>query len=249
MSGQMLPKTSPSRVNRLPDIFEEQPVLTSSNARWNTIYLESHHLPPGETPETPEFSLDHSVVAINVGQGFHAERRIDNSLEKTMFFQGAVVICPMHCRHSFRWERDAKTLSLNLGMELLNETETELLGTNEMELVPCFGVQDALIQQIGLALQTELRSHGMGGRLYSETMANALAVHLLQKYTSKHCSVQVYQGGLSHYKLEHVTDYIHDHLKHPLNLRELSAVAQLSPHHFSRAFKQSTGLSPHQYVI
>lgn len=46
-----------------------------------------------------------------------------------------------------------------------------------------------------------------------------------------------------------VTDYISDRLDRELSLNELAAIAQLSPYHFSRAFKQSTGISPHQYVI
>ena len=46
-----------------------------------------------------------------------------------------------------------------------------------------------------------------------------------------------------------VTDYISDRLEEELSLNELAAIAQLSPYHFSRAFKQSTGISPHQYVI
>ncbi|MEG4942592.1 helix-turn-helix transcriptional regulator [Microcoleus sp. F4-D5] len=31
--------------------------------------------------------------------------------------------------------------------------------------------------------------------------------------------------------------------------KELAGIAQLSPYYFSRAFKQSVGISPHQYVI
>jgi AraC-like DNA-binding protein len=34
-----------------------------------------------------------------------------------------------------------------------------------------------------------------------------------------------------------------------LGLEELAAIAQLSPYHFCRSFKQSTGFTPHQYLI
>jgi AraC family transcriptional regulator len=57
------------------------------------------------------------------------------------------------------------------------------------------------------------------------------------------------KGGLPQHKLKFVTDYINSHLERELSLNELAAIAQLSPYHFSRAFKQSTGISPHQYVI
>jgi AraC family transcriptional regulator len=40
-----------------------------------------------------------------------------------------------------------------------------------------------------------------------------------------------------------------DHLDQELSLMALAAVAQMSPYYFSRLFKQSTGLSPHQYLL
>ena len=46
-----------------------------------------------------------------------------------------------------------------------------------------------------------------------------------------------------------VIDYINNHLEQDLSLIELAAIAQMSPHYFSHLFKQSTGMTPHQYVI
>lgn len=34
-----------------------------------------------------------------------------------------------------------------------------------------------------------------------------------------------------------------------MSVVELAAVAGLSPHHFGQAFKTSTGITPHRYVI
>ncbi len=62
-------------------------------------------------------------------------------------------------------------------------------------------------------------------------------------------NIVTYRGGLPQHKLTLVTDYISDRLEEELSLNELAAIAQLSPYHFSRAFKQSTGISPHRYVI
>jgi AraC family transcriptional regulator len=46
-----------------------------------------------------------------------------------------------------------------------------------------------------------------------------------------------------------VTDYINDHLANDLSLGELAALAHLSPYHFARLFKRTTGQTLHQYVI
>jgi AraC family transcriptional regulator len=56
-------------------------------------------------------------------------------------------------------------------------------------------------------------------------------------------------GGLPGARLRRVTDYIEEHVAHALPVRELGAVVHMSRFHFSRLFKQSTGLSPHRFVV
>lgn len=51
------------------------------------------------------------------------------------------------------------------------------------------------------------------------------------------------------HKLHQATEYINDSLDQDLNLADLAAIVQMSPFHFARLFKQSTGLAPHQFVI
>jgi AraC family transcriptional regulator len=56
------------------------------------------------------------------------------------------------------------------------------------------------------------------------------------------------RAGLAPFVLERVREYVAAHLSKPIRLQQLARVAGLSPFHFSRAFKVSTGLSPHAYV-
>lgn len=231
--------------NRLPDIFEPAPILASYNARWSNISLEAHCLPPGETPE---FCLAHYVVSMSRGQKLEVEHIVEGKVHKATYFSGSIVVCPIYSHHSFCWDKELQTLSLNLKPELLKQNALDLLGTDRVELIPHFAIQDELIHQIGLALQAELRSHD-GGSLYAETMANALAVHLLRHYsTQRHRTINC-NGGLAPHKLRLVTDYINDYLQRELSLNELAEIAQLSQYHFCHAFKQATGLSSHQYLI
>lgn len=95
----------------------------------------------------------------------------------------------------------------------------------------------------------ERESHKPGGRLYAETMSTSLAVHLVKHYSSHERKSVRYLGGLSPTQLQLVIDYINDYLDQDLSLEELAAIAKLSAYHFCRSFKQSTGFSPHQYLI
>ena len=54
---------------------------------------------------------------------------------------------------------------------------------------------------------------------------------------------------LAKHKLYAVLAYVDEYLDADLSLEELAGLAHLSPFHFARLFKNSTGLPPHQYVI
>jgi AraC family transcriptional regulator len=58
-----------------------------------------------------------------------------------------------------------------------------------------------------------------------------------------------YVNGLSNKKLTRVLDLIESDLSENLSLSILANAAGLSEYHFLRMFKQSTGVTPHQYVI
>ncbi|MBD0390270.1 MAG: helix-turn-helix transcriptional regulator [Nostoc sp. C3-bin3] len=229
-----------------PDVFPRSPVLTSYKTDWSSISLEYQHQPAGETPTV---CVDHYMVGIYLGQVCQLEHVLDGHLQTKMVSSGAVMLCPMHRSHSFRWDREIHAMGLNLMPELLARNASELSGTDRVEFIPHFALYDPLIQQIGLALKADLESHKPGGRLYAESMANALAVHLLRRYSShSHQPIRSFDGLVPH-QLRQVTDYINDNLEQDLGLEELAAIAQLSQFHFSRSFKRSMGLSPHQYVI
>ncbi|MGL6338207.1 MAG: helix-turn-helix domain-containing protein [Waterburya sp.] len=110
--------------------------------------------------------------------------------------------------------------------------------------------QILIIYQIGVALKAALFKHSDRSRLYAETLVNTLILHLLEHYTTIRPNLrECVAGKLPQYKLQQVIDYIDAYLDRDLSLQELSNLVQMSPHYFSTLFKQSTGTTPHQYVI
>ena len=57
------------------------------------------------------------------------------------------------------------------------------------------------------------------------------------------------RGGLPPGALRRVCEYIEAHLEENISLQVLAGIAEKSKHHFARAFKQSTGLTPHGYLV
>jgi len=66
---------------------------------------------------------------------------------------------------------------------------------------------------------------------------------------SPQCSADPEKGALPRYKVRRVVDFIAAHIDQPIRLEHLSAAAAVSPYHFHRQFKKSTGVTPHQYVV
>jgi AraC family transcriptional regulator len=50
-------------------------------------------------------------------------------------------------------------------------------------------------------------------------------------------------------RLQRVTQYIQENLQRELRLAELSALVHMSPYHFARLFRRSTGVPPHKFVV
>jgi AraC family transcriptional regulator len=67
------------------------------------------------------------------------------------------------------------------------------------------------------------------------------------EYDAKPNSQRNYPA-LPHAILARLCEYIDTHLESPLTLEELGGIAQYSPFHLARRFRQSTGLTLHQYV-
>jgi len=84
--------------------------------------------------------------------------------------------------------------------------------------------------------------------LFVEGIQVALAAHLLAHYTIDRWRQPEKSPSLDPRRLQRVLDHIEASLGLDIRLEELAAQACLSPYHFSRLFREATGLSPHRYV-
>ena len=57
------------------------------------------------------------------------------------------------------------------------------------------------------------------------------------------------RGGLAPARANRICQYIDSHLQENIALEVLADIAQLSVHHFARAFRQSLGIPPHNYIV
>ncbi|MEG3878706.1 AraC family transcriptional regulator [Microcoleus sp. herbarium7] len=249
MSQQELPQVPEvysTKDNRVLNLSERSPLLTSNGSEWNDINLAYFDLPAAEMSE---YSLDLYGIGINLGQGIELEQVLEGTSHQGFLPTGGSCFCPSYYRQAYRWDRRNQLLYLNLTPELLSRQAIALLKTNCVELIPHFAVQDPLIYQIGLALKAALETDESSDRLYAESAATFLAVHILRHYSTRTQKIQDYVGGLPKHKLRNAIDYIQENLSENISLEAIANHIDISSYHFCRLFKQSTGFSPHQYVI
>jgi AraC family transcriptional regulator len=222
------------------------PILSSAKAGWNNILVEYWNMPAHELP--PQLLPDY-IINIHVKRPTKVELMWNGRLLSKRFTHGEITILPPGLACQGTSLEDSEFLVLRLQPSLVNQVAQELGYLESTEIAPNLGVVSPQIQHIGLALKTELESGCLSGRLYGESLATALASYLLQQYSTSKQQVQEFVGGLPKYKLCRVLEYISDRLENELTLAELANAVDISPYHFARLFKQSTGLTPHQYVI
>jgi AraC-like DNA-binding protein len=147
------------------------------------------------------------------------------------------------------WGAQDQSAALYEHPVLLVQAASESRQGDHVEIVPDLHAGDPLLHHIALVLQAAIDAKGEAGRLYTECLTHALAVHVLRRYAASRPPVGARTGSLSKPKLRRTADYIDAHLADQLSLAELAAVAQTSPDHFARLFRRATGQTPHHYVI
>ncbi|MBW4599317.1 MAG: AraC family transcriptional regulator [Calothrix sp. FI2-JRJ7] len=227
-------------------ILPRQPILSSAQANWSCIQFGYHRQPACETPE--HLSSNH-VISICVGCPIVKKRVLDGLPQRNCFVDGDISITPANIFRSVCLEGEAEFIHLYPEPKFFARTANEIVGHSEVEIIPQFKIRDPLIQGIGLALKTELELDSHGGQLYAESLASTLVVHLIHRYSTKQHQNQNNAGGLPKYKLQQAIDYIKNDYAGNISLEAIATELGMSRYYFARLFKQSTGITPYQYII
>jgi transcriptional regulator GlxA family with amidase domain len=111
-----------------------------------------------------------------------------------------------------------------------------------MTIVPSIISEQTNVVHPALPQRPDLKSR-------SATFSAPLAAGGIADGTRPSASVARSRGGLLPGAIRRVRQYIETHLDEKLSLQTLAGVAGVSKFHFGRAFKQSEGVTPHDYLI
>jgi AraC-like DNA-binding protein len=111
------------------------------------------------------------------------------------------------------------------------------------------GFDDPVFRNLGMSLLEAVRNPDQANQLFADHVTIAIALHAAKTYGGMKFLRDLAKGGLTPRQLKRVCDYMDANLAGTATLADLAAECGLSASHFARAFRQSTGYSPHQWLL
>lgn len=227
-------------------------VIFSSGDTWDGVVVEQQK---SRTPrEAENLMYRQHVVCINVGPTMCCEFRKNGGYGRITKPRGAISFFPSGASLRQRTADPTDTLYAALDPVLVARAAADLLDGEQPQFDVHRRDRDSRLEHLAMALREEAQQARPSEPLLGEALATALAVHLLREYASPTRGLDkfdrtAFAAGLPRTKLLRAIDYIHEHLHTDLSIAAIAHSVSMSPYHFARLFKQSTGRSPHQYVV
>jgi AraC family transcriptional regulator len=168
-----------------------------------------------------------------------------SALEKFAYRAGDLALCD---RHHGEWVGLMNVPHLQLGISDAALTAATDESNGEIELHPRRKFSDSRLGALVTAVHAEMVAGFPSGRLFLDSIEQAMAVALVSGQAVRCRPVRMSRGGLGSSRLRRITDLVHTSLEDELGLDELAQSVGLSKAHFARMFRKSTGETPHQFV-
>jgi len=223
------------------------PEYDSQSAPWAGIKLEHYKSCPTERPEVTTDSYLACLCLSGTGRADYAPCKANEFL--ALYEPGSVSFTGPGMVPPYRFTGDIEFLVMEVAPKFIVWAADELVARRPIEIAQCFAVKDERLRHILLTMHHELLNGFQSGRLFGECIGLSFATALLTRHSVVPLRSRQYKGGLPQYKLRQLSEYIDVNLASSLSLSEMADQLDMGPCHFARAFKESVGVSPHQYVL
>ena len=236
-------------VSDLSLVYPEMVVASSESLGWHNLrVLEVQHT----TSEWTIPPLENHCIMVQLGPAVDVSASIGGESFTQSVKPGDCIIVPAGM--SLSWQQLKTTpnrmLLLYLHPDFLrNIAELIDVDYGQISIAPQFGIRDDHIRHVGLSLRCELKQSNVIGRHYAESLAQVLAMQLVRRYSYLK-DLQMSHGGMAPRKLRKAIEFINENLdkEQTVALAAVAGAVQMSYFHFTRAFKQSTGVTPNVYI-
>ena len=120
---------------------------------------------------------------------------------------------------------------------------------DELAYRPGAGVADQTILSLGQSLLAALAAPECASPLFVDHVTLAVGTHVAQCYGRMIPVRRLPRGGLAPWQLRRARELLSANLGGAIALRDIAQECGLSVSHFSRAFRVSAGMAPHQWLL
>jgi AraC family transcriptional regulator len=168
------------------------------------------------------------------------------ALETFAYAEGDLALCD---RHVGEWVGLMNVSHLQLGISDAALMACSDGAYGEVELRASRKFAEPRLSGMVAAVHAEMVAGFPSGRLFLDSIEQAMAVTLVNGHAVRHRPVQIYRGGLGSARLRRIKELVHARMENDLSLDEMAQSVGLSTAHFARMFRKSTGETPHQFVL
>ena len=192
--------------------------------------------------------MSHHVIMAYNGSVQRMERRSGRSIAIGTFRPGVVIIIPEGS--SSRWDipKPVDVLQLYLPQTTLRRVADEAEAGSAAELLERTAHPDPVTSRLLLSAADVLEGNEALDTLFRQQLMDLLATRLLAAHSGSPNMIAPARGGLAPKTLLRAIERLRSDSDADVSLAALAAEAGLSRFHFCRAFKDSTGLSPHAWL-
>ena len=202
---------------------------------------------PGDSVMEPRHWVRHDqAFAMMLGPGSIEWSSQRSAMEKFDYVAGDSALCG---RHVGEWVGLMPTPHLQIGISDAALTAASDGANSEVELRPQRKFKDHRLGGLVAAVHTEMAAGFPSGRLFLDSVEQAMAVALVKDHAVRQHPVPAYRGGLGAARLRKIEELVHAKMEDDLSLAEMAQSVGLSTAHFARMFRKSTGETPHQFVL
>ena len=119
----------------------------------------------------------------------------------------------------------------------------------DLNYKPGVGVNDATISSRGSTILPALSHADQANRLFVDHVTLAAGIHLASTYGGLRPVVRPVRGGLAPWQERRAQEVLSANLDGSVPLKDVARECRLSASHFSRAFRRTMGVAPHNWLL
>jgi AraC family transcriptional regulator len=224
-----------------------QMLRTSKFLPWKGFFIEKHAMTPGERVRGE--SRWHLISALGKRPAVFEGKTAHGSVLPFTKPPGALTLVPVGTIPAVRLCSSSELISCAVENAVVQTIAMEDRDGHSVELIFKTGVRDRATEHIVNLLAEEMEAGGPAGRMYAESLLQALVSRYLVLASGDFTS-QAPPPHMMHPRLlRRLRDWMECNLHRDLSLIAMAREANYSSTHLLRSFRASTGMTPHQYLL